>query len=53
MVKRFLTEHNDFVLEPIDDFLPEKLKGRGTVLQLLPHIDNTDGFFIARMKRIK
>ncbi len=53
VIDRFLAEHNDFVLESVDNFLPEKLRGRGAVLQLLPHIDNTDGFFIARMKRIK
>lgn len=53
VVKRFLAEHDEFTLDPIDNYLPECLQGRGDMLQLLPHIDHTDGFFIARMKRIK
>lgn len=53
VVDRFLNEHKEFTLEPIDEFLPEKLRGRGKMLQLLPHLDHTDGFFIARLKKIQ
>ncbi|MBB5335535.1 16S rRNA (cytosine(967)-C(5))-methyltransferase RsmB [Pectinatus brassicae] len=54
VVNRFLDEHTEFILDDVEAFLPEKLRGRGSkTLQLLPHRDNTDGFFIARIKKIK
>jgi 16S rRNA (cytosine967-C5)-methyltransferase len=53
VIERFLTAHDDFSIDPIDAFLPQQLRGRGNMLQLLPPYDDTDGFFIARLKRIK
>lgn len=41
-------------LKPVDlaPFLPEDLPGiRGNMLQLLPHVHGTDGFFIARFQK--
>lgn len=52
VVERFLARHPEFTLENTGDFLPLKRKTGGMV-QLLPHIDGVDGFFIARMKRVK
>ena len=53
VVKAFLENHPNF--EPDDDagWLPEALRPRlaGGMLQILPHRDNMDGFFIARMRR--
>mgnify|MGYP001304017779 CR=1 FL=1 len=42
----FLSEHSDFELEPMP--LPIE---NGGMLQLLPQLHGTDGFFIARMRR--
>ncbi len=54
-VKWFL-DHYPFRLESIDPYLCEALRSRTTqagYLQLLPGIHGTDGFFLARLKRIK
>ena len=45
-VEAFLRTHDAFSLEPIP--LPIPNEGQ---IQLLPQVHNTDGFFIARMKR--
>ena len=53
-VKRFLEDHSDFV----PDMLPEEIPGHLRELageyglQLLPHRDGMEGFFVARMKRV-
>ncbi|NCC16437.1 MAG: 16S rRNA (cytosine(967)-C(5))-methyltransferase RsmB [Clostridia bacterium] len=53
-VEWFLKNHPDFTAENITEFLPKELwqetadKG---YITLLPHRSNTDGFFIAKMKR--
>ena len=54
-VKCFL-ENYQFVLESIDPYICDELKGKTTsagYLQLLPGIHKSDGFFIARLKRVK
>ena len=47
----FLAEHKEFELEGFSDMLPEVYADRasGGMLQLFPHLDGSDGFFIARM----
>lgn len=54
-VKWFL-ENYPFKLETIDPYLCDALKSRTTkagYLQLLPGVHGTDGFFLARFKRVK
>lgn len=54
-VKRFLASHPEFVLAPLPDTVPEnlrKLYGENG-LQLLPHRDGIEGFFIAKMRKVK
>ncbi|MDO4343458.1 MAG: 16S rRNA (cytosine(967)-C(5))-methyltransferase RsmB [Eubacteriales bacterium] len=54
-VKWFL-ENYPFRLESIDPYLCKELHGRTTkagYIQLLPGVHGTDGFFIARFKRIE
>ena len=46
VVERFLTEHNSFRTE---DFTVGHLESQDGILTLLPHIHNTDGFFIAKL----
>ncbi len=44
----------DFVLEDIDPYIPKKLQNENSkqgYIKLYPHIHNTDGFFIARLRR--
>ena len=53
-VKWFL-ENYPFRLESIEPYLCDELKGKTTkagYLQLLPGVNESDGFFIARLKRI-
>lgn len=49
-VERFLSEHGDF---ETDDFKVGGWESCGGMLSLSPDIDKTDGFFVARMKRVK
>jgi 16S rRNA (cytosine967-C5)-methyltransferase len=53
VVERFLAGHQDFNVEEIAGWLPEELRGMemGPGVQLLPHRDRTDGFFVARLRR--
>ena len=47
-------EHYPFALEDLTDFIPSTLQDQDThkgYLQLYPHIHQTDGFFIARLRR--
>lgn len=52
----FLEKHTGFEKEDISLFVPDKLKSsinKNGFLQLYPNIHGTDGFFIARFKKIK
>ncbi|MGN6868223.1 MAG: 16S rRNA (cytosine(967)-C(5))-methyltransferase RsmB [Solirubrobacteraceae bacterium] len=53
VVERFLAGHEDFSVEEVTGRLPDGLRGveMGPGVQLLPHRDGTDGFFIARLRR--
>lgn len=52
-VEAFLSAHKEFALEDLRSFLSEELDWEGTLakgfIQLLPHVHNMDGLFIARM----
>lgn len=53
-VERFLKEHPDFKADiSIEKYLPEKLKKRAVngMIQIFPHLDDMEGFFIARFTR--
>jgi len=50
VVEKFLRERPDFLLEKTSDFLPAEGHD-GDMVQLWPHVDGVDGFFIARLKR--
>ncbi len=54
-VARFLAEHPDFEIAPLPDEIDQRFRSRYTAngLQLLPHRDGVEGFFIARMRRVK
>lgn len=52
VVARFLQKHSDFAPDYWSHLLPPGIDGgriRGGCLQLFPHIDGMDGFFIARL----
>lgn len=53
VIDRFISEHKDFCAEGLAECVPECLKARvkNSMLQLFPHIDDTEGFFIARIVR--
>ncbi len=52
-VKNFLAKHSEFGLDSLVPFLPSSADVEGTLsdgyLQLYPHRQGTDGFFIARL----
>lgn len=50
---RFLETHPEFVSDDFSSLLPEEYSERSKngMLQLFPHLDGTDGFFIARFIR--
>ena len=47
-IEKFLLENKDF--EPVD-FSVGDIKSKGGVFTFLPHRENTDGFFVAKMVR--
>ncbi len=52
VVEDFLQDNQDFALEHAGGFFP--VKGyEGNMVQLWPHIDHVDGFFISRLVRVK
>ncbi|WP_166238108.1 16S rRNA (cytosine(967)-C(5))-methyltransferase RsmB [Paenibacillus turpanensis] len=58
-IREFLQEHPDFALDDISPYLPADVlaaagcePGSG-MLQILPHHTHSDGFFMARLKRLK
>ncbi|MCX7781621.1 MAG: 16S rRNA (cytosine(967)-C(5))-methyltransferase RsmB [Negativicutes bacterium] len=50
IVNSFLQARNDFSLEQTGQYLPRKREG--DTVQLWPHRDQVDGFFIARLRRV-
>ena len=52
-IRRFLSAHPDFSLIPLPEGIPERFRAQYTDLglQLLPHRDGVEGFFIARLRR--
>ena len=52
-VARFLEAHPDFSMDALPASIPAALRAQAGAcgLQLLPHRDNVEGFFVARMKR--
>lgn len=54
-IRRFLARHDEFALAPLPLSIGEefqKLYGENG-MQLLPHRDRVEGFFIARLRRVK
>lgn len=54
-VEAFLSEHPEYALEALPASFPEALRRRQEAygLQLLPHCDGVEGFFIARLRRVR
>jgi 16S rRNA (cytosine967-C5)-methyltransferase len=54
MVESFLAVHGSFELQDAARYLPEEARQmvRGKYFLALPHRDDTDGFFAARMRKI-
>jgi 16S rRNA (cytosine967-C5)-methyltransferase len=54
VAEEFLHQHREFELEDAARYLPGETghMTRGKYFQALPHRDNTDGFFAARMRKV-
>ena len=54
LIETFLEQHPGFKLEDAARYLPNSASHmvRGKYYQALPHRDNTDGFFAARMRKV-
>ena len=54
-ITRFLNTHSDYVLDTDVNYLPDEFKSlsNGGMLTLMQHRDGVEGFFIARLKRLK
>ena len=54
-VKAFLARHPEYEMLPMAGELPQALSVQEGAygLQMLPHRDGTDGFFVCRMRRVK
>ena len=52
-IERFLREHPDFIVDDLPETIPAALRAQAGPfgLQLLPHRDHVEGFFVSRMKR--
>ena len=51
-IKAFLESHPDFEMQKLPETIPEQFRQyEGIGLQLLPHRDGVEGFYICRMKR--
>ena len=51
-IEAFLASHPEYELLPMPETIPAPLRQyEATGLQLMPHRDGTDGFYIARMRR--
>ncbi|SKC87220.1 16S rRNA (cytosine(967)-C(5))-methyltransferase RsmB [Maledivibacter halophilus] len=53
IIRKFLEENGEFTLIDIKDDLPHNIRPEEKYLQLYPHISNTDGFFICKMKKVE
>lgn len=49
VVERFLAAHKEFLMEDASSFLPFEVKG--SMVTLLPSENQTDGFFMARLRK--
>ena len=54
LVRRFLTEHPDYIPEPLElpDGIKRQIEEDDNCLTLLPGVYDTDGFFIAKIRRV-
>ena len=54
-VKAFLARHPEYEILPMAGELPQALAAHEEAygLQMLPHRDGTDGFFVCRLRRVK
>ncbi len=50
-VERFLSRHDDFLVEPAGQWLPSEFVAQDGFMNTLPHIHGVDGGFAARLRK--
>ncbi len=56
VVKEFIKQNSSFAISDIKDCIPDELAGsvdKDGTISVYPHVNGTDGFFTARMIRVK
>ncbi|WDC85875.1 hypothetical protein PL321_17240 [Caloramator sp. mosi_1] len=53
VIQEFLKDNENFVLDDVNQFLPKGICTENKFLKLFPNIHKMDGFFIAKLKRIR
>ncbi len=51
IIEKFIANNPDFIIDDINNYLPDRLKSKEKYLQILPSKYNIDGFFICRIKK--
>lgn len=51
VIQRFLSKNEDFIMVDINPLLPKSIRKTEKYLQLYPHVDDVDGFFICKLQK--